>query len=178
MSAYLRARAPGGTFFFTVCLARPGSGLLVSHIDALRRAYVRTVATMPLRCDAMVVLPDHLHAVWTLPPGDTDYSERWRRIKHRFSRYVGAPPGTRAHSHLLKREAGLWQRRFWEHRIRDAADYRAHIAYCWADPQRHGLVELPGDWPFSSLGREIRAGRVAPDWRGPTDLPGRFGEAA
>jgi len=165
MSSYIRTRSPGGSFFFTVALDRRGSDLLVDRIDDLRVAYLRTMADMPLRCDAMVILPDHLHAVWTLPPGDTNYSERWRRIKHRFTRYVGSPP-SRNHSRLRKREAGVWQRRFWEHRIRDQSDFVAHVEYCWGNPVRHGLVARAAEWPYSSLQRDIRAGRVSAKWAG------------
>jgi len=149
-------------------------------------------------CDAVVILPDHLHAVWTLPPGDSGYSTRWGAIKARFTmhlrraarrpgfspapppeefprvrsgRYAGLKPGLRAD----KREAAIWQRRFWEHTIRDEADYRAHVAYCWGNPVKHGLVERAADWPFSSIHRDIRLGRVDPEWSGDV-FDGEFGE--
>ena len=113
MSNYIRARAPGGSFFFTVTLADRSSGLLTERIADLRRAYTATLRHAPLRCDAMVVLPDHLHAAWTLPPGDAAFSERWRKIKHRFTRIVGTEVGRTAHptrsaSKRAKRERGIW----------------------------------------------------------------------
>ncbi len=157
MSEYRRLRLPGATYFFTVNLAARGSDALVTHIDLLRHAYRVTAAEHPVHCDAMVVLPDHLHAVWTLPPGDADFSIRWRKIKARFTRWTGlwAPVSP---SKAGKREAGLWQRRFWEHAIRDEADHAAHVGYCLWNPVRHGIVAQAEDWPFSSIHRDIREG--------------------
>lgn len=169
MPNYRRARVSGASYFFTVNLASRRSDLLVTHIHELRAAYAATIQDMPVICDAMVVLPDHLHAVWTLPLGDCDFSERWRKIKHRFSRTLGGAVGRTAHPTALsaskraKRERGIWQRRFWEHVIRDEADYAAHVAYCWGNPVKHGFVEHAVDWPYSSLHRDIRLGR-APDY--------------
>ena len=180
MPTYRRLHLPGTSYFFTVNLADRRASLLTDRIADLRRAYAETVASAPVICDAMVVLPDHLHAVWTLPPGDSDYSERWRKIKHRFTRAVGAEVGRTAHptrsaSKRAKREAGIWQRRFWEHAIRDARDYRMHVGYCWGNPVKHGLVARAAEWPFSSIRRDIRAGRVDAGWAG--ELPeGVFGE--
>lgn len=174
MPNYHRVRVPGATFFFTVVLAERGSSLLTEQITDLRRAYLATIATMPVRCDAIVVLPDHMHAVWTLPAGDSGYSERWRKIKYRFSRAVGCKL-PRSASKIAKRETGIWQRRFWEHTIRNAQDYRRHVGYCWDNPVRHGLVSRAADWPFSSIHRDIRAGRVTPEWRGEL-VTGAFGE--
>ncbi|WP_172300031.1 transposase [Pseudoruegeria sp. HB172150] len=175
MSEYRRARVAGGTYFFTVNLAERGGSLLVDEIGALREAYRRTVAEAPFRCEAMVVLPDHLHALWTLPEGDSAYSERWRRIKARFSRSVGQARA-RSASKRAKRECGIWQRRFWEHTIRDERDFTAHLTYCWSNPVRHGLVQRAADWPFSSFQREVRAGRVDAAWVGDS-VEGDFGEA-
>lgn len=177
MSQYRRLRIPGATYFFTLALQDRGSDLLVRHIHDLRAAYAATIRDMPVRCEAIVVLPDHLHAVWTLPPGDCDFSERWRKIKSRFSRAVD-----RAHrpvhlpaSQAAKRECGIWQRRFWEHAIRDAQDYRRHVDYCWGNPVRHGLVAQAAHWPHSSIHREIRHGQLSPDWA-VDRVEGRFGE--
>lgn len=156
--------------FFTVTLAERGGDLLVSKIDLLREAVRKTHTAHPFRIDAWVVLPDHMHAVWTLPKGDADYSTRWGAIKAQFSqslcragftppsrfppvasgRYAGVNPGLR----VEKGEVAIWQRRFWEHHIRDERDYRAHVEYCWFNPVKHGFVELPGDWPFSSYHRD------------------------
>lgn len=165
MSKYRRVRVPGATYFFTLTLAARGSTVLTDHIAVLRHAYKQTCAEHPVLCDAMVVLPDHLHAVWTLPEADADFSVRWRKIKARFSREIDLAP-RRSISKVEKRERGVWQRRFWEHMIRDGVDYRAHVAYCWGNPVKHGYVERAVDWPYSSIHRDIRAGRVDPEWSG------------
>lgn len=170
MTAYRRLRIPGGTYFFTVRLARRGGSELVDHIGHLRSAYAVTLLERPFRTDAIVILPDHLHAVWTLPEGDDDFSNRWRLIKTRFTRAVGrrAPKGA---SQAAKRECGLWQRRFWEHAIRDRADLDLHRQRCWTDPVRHGLARRPQDWAFSSIHRDTREG-AAPDGVRPWFSPG------
>lgn len=152
MSNYLRPRIDGAAVFFTVALARRGDDLLVRQIEHLRAVVRRTRAERPFRIDAWVVLPDHLHCVWTLPEGDADYAVRWSVIKARFSRAM--PHGNRRASHAARREHGIWQRRYWEHHIRDEADYRAHLRYCWINPVKHGLVERPEDWPYSSYHRD------------------------
>lgn len=157
MSNYRRVRVAGVSYFFTVTLAERGRSTLTDNIEVLRAAYRATVADHPVRCDAMVVLPDHIHAVWTMPEGDADYSVRWSVIKARFSLAVGG--GRKRQSHIARREGGVWQRRFWEHMIRNEQDYAAHIRYCWFNPVKHGFVENPEDWPYSSVHRDIRAGR-------------------
>ncbi len=174
MPKYRRVVVPGASYFFTVALARRGDSTLTDNITLLRHAWRLTASEHPVRCDAMVVLPDHLHAVWTLPPGDADYSLRWRKLKARFSHALGQH-GVQSASQIAKRERGVWQRRFWEHMIRDEADFRAHVTYCWGNPVKHGLVAQAGEWPFSSIHRDIRAGRVEPEWAGTTP-DGVFGE--
>ena len=171
---YRRAWIPGATYFFTVNLADRRSHLLVDHIDALRAAVRDVKRRHPFEILAWVVLPEHMHTVWTLPPDDSDYSTRWNQIKGGFSRRI--PPGEfRSPSRTSKRERGIWQRRFWEHLIRDDADYRAHVAYCWGNPVKHGYVARAVDWPFSSIHRDIRAGRVEAEWSG--SMPeGDFGD--
>lgn len=149
MSRYLRPDRPGSTVFFTVNLAVRGSDVLVREIRALRTAVQQTLSERPVEIDAWVVLPDHMHCIWTLPLGDADFSTRWSVIKARFSRTM--PPVARRPSHVQRREHGVWQRRFWEHHIRDAQDYRDHMRYCWMNPVQHGLVEDPADWPYSSF---------------------------
>lgn len=173
MTAYRRLRIPGATYFFTLALEDRTSTALTSRINTLRHAFFQTLAERPVHIDAIVILPDHLHAIWTLPEGDADYSTRWRLIKARFSATL--PPGPRRASLRRKGERGLWQRRFWEHTIRDGADYDAHMRYCWGNPVKHGLAPRACDWPYSSIHRDIRHGRVDPDWAG--QIPeGRFGE--
>ncbi|MCV6583934.1 MAG: transposase [Marinibacterium sp.] len=169
MSHYIRPRICGARVFFTVNLQRRGSDLLVREIDSLRAAVRQTRRERPFEIDAWVVLPDHMHAVWTLPCGDADFSTRWGAIKARFSmdrgragfspppdlpvvtrgRYAGLKPGLRQ----SKRERGIWQRRFWEHHIRNDEDLAACIRQCHLDPVAHGLVAHPRDWPFSSIHR-------------------------
>lgn len=152
MSRYIRPRLPGASIFFTVALAERGGDLLIREIVRLRQAVTRGLAERPVGIDAMVILPDHLHAVWTLPEGDCAYGLRWAAIKAGFSR--GLPPGQLRHSHIRRREKGIWQRRFWEHHLRSDADKRAAITYCWQNPVKHGLVDDPMAWPFSSIHRD------------------------
>lgn len=159
MSNYFRPKIPGATIFFSVCLADRRSTTLVDQVDDLREAVQRTKIERPFFIDAWVVLPDHLHAVWTLPPGDHDFSTRWSVIKARFSRSV--PMGLKRPSHFSRRERAVWQRRFWEHHIRGPKDYEDVIRYCYWNPVKHGLVKNPAEWPFSSVHRDIRMGRSA-----------------
>ncbi len=143
---------PGAAVFFTVALADRRSDMLVREIGALRQAVRMTRAERPFGIDAWVVLPDHMHCVWRLPEGDADFSTRWSVIKARFSRAM--PQVTQRRSHVVRREHGIWQRRFWEHHIRDEVDWRAHVRYCWINPVKHGLVSDPAEWPYSSYHRD------------------------
>ena len=174
MSRYRRNYVQGASYFFTVNLAWRNDRLLIDQIDLLRGVFARVTQDWPVTCDAMVVLPDHLHAVWTLPVGDSNYSERWRLLKYYFSRDLGQRR-PRSDSKIAKRECGVWQRRFWEHTIRDEADYAMHVRYCWSNPVKHGFVKQASDWPYSSIHRDIRAGHVDPEWAGILE-DGTFGE--
>ncbi|MFT4276951.1 MAG: transposase [Rhodopseudomonas sp.] len=176
MPNYRRAFVPGGCWFFTVALLERRNTLLVDHITALRDAVARTRERFPFEIDAVVVLPDHLHAVWTLPPGDADFSTRWRLIKTHFAK---APPKEERLSAVRARrgERGIWQRRFWEHLIRDEADYARHVEYCMINPVKHGLVSRVQDWPTSSFHRDVRRGVFPLDWAGDASVEGEFGEA-
>lgn len=158
MSRYLRPRLTGAPIFFTVALARRGGTALVDHVGLLRAAVAQTRAERSFHIAAWVVMPDHLHCIWILPEGDCDYSTRWRLIKARFSR--GLPMGARRESHVARQERGIWQRRFYEHHIRDEADMAAHLWYCWWNPVKHGFVTRPEDWPYSSYHRDRAMGRV------------------
>ncbi len=151
MPNYIRPRVPGATVFFTVALAERGSDLLVREVARLREVVAMTRAERPFGIAAWVVLPDHLHAVWVLPEGDRDFSTRWRLIKSRFS--MGLPAGFLRRSHLVRQERGVWQRRFWEHHVRDEAGFAACVAYCHSNPVKHGLVERAEDWPYSTVRR-------------------------
>ena len=164
MRNYLRTRVAGGTYFFTVNLAeRRGNTLLVDRIDALRHAFRLTRRERPFALEAIVVLPEHLHCLWKLPSGDDDYPTRWRLIKARFSRSVPLDE-RRSRSRQLKRERGIWQRRYWEHCIRDEDDFRRHLDYIHFNPVKHGFVRRSADWPHSSLPRWIGRGVYRADW--------------
>lgn len=164
MPDYRRYRIPGGCYFFTVNLLERGrNDLLIRHIDALRQS-VRTVRrNRPFQIDSWVVLPDHIHCVWTLPPGDLDNANRWRLIKQNFSRSL-AKTEIRSNVRQRRGERGIWQRRFWEHLILDEADYAAHIEYCMINPVKHGLVRWVCDGPYSSFHRDVARGIFPLDW--------------
>ncbi|MEO1196897.1 MAG: transposase [Pseudomonadota bacterium] len=181
MSAYLRPKIPGACIFFTVALANRGTTTLVDQIDLLRDAVRQARRERPFEINAWVVLPDHLHAVWTLPEGDADYAVRWGAIKSRFTRrlrdrrrpgfspadvpddlpvvqsgrYAGLKPGLRKG----KREQAVWQRRFYDRHIRNDEEFSAAVRYCHLNPVKHGFVERAEDWPYSSVHRELAAGR-------------------
>jgi putative transposase len=164
MRRYVRARIEGGTYFFTVNLARRGGNrLLIDRIDALRDAFRATRRAHPFHIDAIVVLPEHLHAIWTLPPGDADFSVRWSLIKARFSRAV-EPGERRSVSRLRRRERGVWQRRYYEHVIRDETDFARHVDYVHWNPVKHGWAARAADWPHSSFHRFVRRGWLPADW--------------
>ncbi len=155
MPNYRRAFVPGGCWFFTVNLNDRRETLLVDHIEILCAAVRQTQSRLPFHIDAMVVLPEHIHAVWSLPEGDADFAVRWSRIKYRFS--LALPKGEELSDSRRRRgERGVWQRRYWEHLIRDERDFGHHIDYCWFNPVKHGLVARVEDWPFSSMHREMR----------------------
>jgi putative transposase len=163
VAEYRRVRLAGAAYFFTVVLADRESGLLVEQVEMLRAAVRREMAVHPFHIDAWVVLPDHMHCIWTLPPGDADYSTRWKNIKAAFSR---ALPRDELLSTVQKKrgERGIWQRRFWEHTIRDDADYLVHLNYVHLNPLKHGLVEHVKDWPYSSFHRYVAKGFYPVDW--------------
>ena len=147
MPNYRRGLVPGGCWFFTVNLLDRRTSLLTNEIVALRAATQWTRQRYPFQIDAFVVLPDHLHAIWTLPPDDTDFSLRWRLIKSLFAKSI--PKGEwLSPVRRARGERGIWQRRFWEHLIRDDEDYSRHAEYCYINPVKHGLVRCVQDWPF------------------------------
>ena len=175
MPNYHRNRVPGGTYFFTANLLDRKSDLLVTHVDALRGA-VRTVRTRaPFHIDAWVVLPEHMHCIWTLPPGDVDYTGRWRALKKAFTKSIPANE-PRSAVRINRAERGIWQRRFWEHTIRDERDYAAHLDYVHFNPVKHALATHPADWPFSSFRHCVAAGLYPPGWCGTDDEPNEAGE--
>ena len=169
MPDYRRNRMPGGTYFFTVNLLERKSDLLVEYIDCLREAVRMVRFNQPFHIDAWVVLPDHMHCVWTLPDGDADYSSRWKAIKIAFSKSI---PKTERLSavRIAKGERGIWQRRYWEHTIRNDKDYAAHIDYCHINPLKHGLVKQVADWPYSTFHALVKAGIYVENWAGVEDI--------
>jgi putative transposase len=176
MTAYRRNFIPGGCFFFTVNLADRRSKLLTEYADVLRFAFRETRERHPFTIDAMVVLPDHLHAIWTMPEGNRDFATRWRLIKSTFSRNFAAGEPVSA-SRVAKGERGIWQRRYWGHTIRDEDDFVRHVDYIHINPVKHGLVTRVRDWPYSSFHRMVRRGICPEDWAGDlAELSGRFGE--
>ena len=166
MPNYRRAWQPGGTYFFTVAqLKRQGNDLLTRHVDLLRECVRSVRASYPFHIHSWVVLPDHLHCVIELPPGDADFATRWRLIKMGFSKAL--PHGEeRSTSRIRRGERGIWQRRFWEHLIRDEADFHAHMDYVHINPLKHGLVERVADWPYSTFHALVAEGFYARDWGG------------
>lgn len=166
MANYTRAWQPGGTWFFTVtCLGRYDNDLRVKNIGILRRSVGTVKRSYPFAIHAWVVLPDHLHCVISLPEGDTDFATRWRLIKAGFSK--GLPEREWVSDTRRRRgERGVWQRRYWEHLIRDDADFQAHVDYCHINPLKHGLVERVGDWPYSTFHRMVEQGVYPGDWAG------------
>jgi putative transposase len=176
MTNYRRNFVPGGTYFFTVNLANRDSGVLTENIALLRTAFRYARLRHPFTIDAIVVLPDHLHAIWTLPDGDPDFSLRWRLIEAMFSR--GLPAGERVSaSRDRKGERGVWQRRYWEHTIRDEDDFARHADYIHFNPVKHGYAPSAGDWPHSSFHRMVRLGVYPAAWaRKAEDDRAGFGE--
>ena len=166
MTDYRRAYLTGATWFFTVNLAeRRGNRLLIDKIDALRVAFAYTKQRRPFQMEAVVILPDHLHCVLTLPSGDADFSTRWNLLKGYFSRSIDK--GERiSTSREKRRERGLWQRRFWEHCIRDQEDFNKHVDYIYRYPIKHGWAKQAADWPYSSFHRFVAKGIYPSNWGG------------
>ena len=160
---YRRADVAGGTYFFTVNLAERKNTLLIDHFDKLRTAFNKTKKQHPFCLDALVILPEHLHTLWTLPPNDNDFAKRWMLIKSNFSRQL--PKTERINqSRQTKGERGIWQRRYWEHLIRDEIDYQTHVDYIHNNPVKHGYVENPTDWKYSTIHQHIEQGKTEPNW--------------
>lgn len=168
MSNYTRAWVRGGTYFFTVNLLDRRRRLLVDHIDVLRGAFAAGRARRPFEVVAAVVLPDHLHCLWTLPAGDADNATRWGHIKTAFSRALPRVEH-RSVRRIARAERGIWQRRYWEHVIRDDRDLAAHVDYIYFNPVKHGHARRVVDWPHSTFHRDVARGAVAADWGGDGD---------
>ncbi|KTD47914.1 Transposase IS200 like protein [Legionella quinlivanii] len=160
---YRRVIIPGATYFFTVNLQNRSSKLLIEHIDVLRTAFRRSKHYYPFVIDAIVILPDHLHIIMTLPENDGNFSLRWNLIKGIFSRQL---PINELISPIQKnrRERGIWQKRFWEHLIRDDLDIEHYVNYIHYNPVKHGHVAQPVDWPYSSIHRFVKNGILPSHW--------------
>ena len=168
MSKYRRLRIPGATYFFTVITAsrRP---ILTTEFGrvCLHQSLADVKAEQPFEIVAIVLLPDHLHTIWTLPEGDDNYSSRWADVKSTFTKKYLAAGGVEApisESRRRKGERGIWQRRFWEHCIRDDDDLKRCVDYVHYNPVKHGLVLRVRDWPWSSFARFVDLGEYPPDW--------------
>lgn len=168
MPNYRRAYVPGGSYFFTLVTAGRAPLLCTDNGRVcLRRAIQGARVRWPFHTAAIVLLPDHLHSVWTLPAGDSRFSLRWAWIKKEFRKgWIGTGGAEQEVSPSKERDGrrGVWQRRFWEHRLRDETDFERHCDYIHYNPVKHGLVSCPGEWPFSTFLRFVRAGDYPPDW--------------
>ncbi|NTV12809.1 MAG: transposase [Desulfobulbaceae bacterium] len=166
MPDYRRAWHPGGTYFFTVTtLERHGNDLLTRHIAILREVVGLIRQAHPFIIHGWVVLPDHLHCLIELPPLDMDFALRWRLIKAGFSKKLPKDE-RRSQVRRARGERGLWQRRYWEHLIRDERDYAAHLDYVHFNPVKHGHVRRVADWPYSTFHRLVAEGVYPKDWAG------------
>ncbi|WP_339461415.1 REP-associated tyrosine transposase [Pseudomonas sp. EA_105y_Pfl2_R69] len=175
MTNYRRDQTPGASWFFTLNLADRRQTLLTEQIDLLRASFRHVMRQHPWQIDAIVILPDHLHALCTLPSDDADFAVRWRLIKTGFSRALPYGECISA-SRQRKDERGIWQRRYWEHRIRDQADFNRHVDYIHQNPRKHGHVQRVADWPWSSFHRYVRAGLLPGDWAGGEEMEITVGE--
>ena len=175
MVNYRRNYITGGTYFFTVNLYHRDTELLTRYIQALREAFRSTKQQHPFRIDAIVILPDHLHTLWTLPKGDDNYPQRWRSIKSQFTRAIkiqGYP--------VKKNKRGehyVWQKRYWEHTIKNQHDLQRHMDYIHYNPVKHGHVNNVSDWQYSSFHRYVAKGRLDKKWESQCrDDPHDYGE--
>jgi len=163
---YRRNRVQGGTYFFTVITAnRAPVFRSPAAVACLRSSFSSVMQRFPFSIEAMVVLPDHLHSIWTLPEDDHDFSRRWRLIKAGFTKRVKDVPGLPTCVN-----GSLWQKRFWEHTIRDGRDFERHVDYIHFNPVKHGYVARASDWPYSSFHRFVREGILPVDWAVDEDL--------
>ncbi len=173
MSHYRRNYVEGGTFFFTVVTYKRQPLLTDVAVDILRESFRECMYARHFTIEAIVVLPEHIHCIWQLPAHNYDYSVRWKEIKDCFTkeyiRRVGEPAVKPTASMLKKGEKGIWQRRFWEHTIQDEDDYRMHIDYIHYNPVKHGLVNAPKNWPYSSFHRFVKKGILSELWAGPAE---------
>jgi putative transposase len=182
MPEYRRSFLPGGSFFFTVVTYNRQPFLVSPEARAiLHAAWMDVQQRFPFTTDAICLLPDHLHCNWTLPEGDTNYSVRWKEIKRLFSKEYGYQmelTEARSASRVKRGERTVWQRRFWEHTLRDEADWRQHMDYIHYNPVKHGWVQRVKDWEWSSFHRYVKMGFYDAEWGGKekVDIPLICGE--
>lgn len=171
MVNYRRSRIQGGTYFFTVNLYDRSSNHLVTHINHLRRAFRTVQKQRPFEIVASVILPEHLHIIITLPDDDCNFPERWKAIKSQFTRAL-VQDNIVCLTKNKKGEYNLWQRRYWEHQIRDEVDLQHHVDYIHYNPVKHGHVRQVVDWPYSSFHRYVKSGVIESNWGGGDKLDG------
>ncbi len=166
MSDYLRTHLNGSTYFFTVVTyMRYPIFKEATSINLLKKCFQNVMKIHLFNLDAIVILPDHLHTIWTLPEDESDYSTRWKQIKGSFSRSYGGSNSRKITESMQKKgEKGIWQRRFWEHLIRNQEDFNRHCDYIHYNPVKHGLVNSPSEWEFSSLKKFVEKGIYNKDW--------------
>ena len=168
MPNYRRAHLPGGSYFFTVVTHGRAPFLCIPLARrCLRRTIRLTQHRWTFSVDAFVLLPDHFHTIWTLPQDDSDFSKRVGFFKKEFTKMwleSGGSESTRSDSQLEHRRKGVWQRRFWEHAIRDESDYIKHVEYIHYNPVKHGLADCPHAWPYSSFHRFAKEGTIPLNW--------------
>jgi putative transposase len=176
MPDYRRNYTSGGTYFFTV-VTHQRLPILTSGLgrECFRKALLREQVVRPFDLFAIVLLPDHLHCIWSLPPGDADYSLRWSRIKGSFSRAFlldGGQEGTQTASRERHRERAIWQRRFWEHTCRNVNDLKRCLDYLHWNPVKHGLVNRVKDYAWSSFDKFVQLGEYDLEWGSENPCPG------
>lgn len=164
MSNYRRSFVQGGTYFFTLVLQDRSKRFLIDYIDVLREAFAETRRRYPFETQAICILPDHLHWIMTLPENDADYSIRIRLLKTLFSQKLPEYCRVQNASRKKRGDLGIWQRRFWEHTIRDEEDLARHTDYVYYNPVKHGHAGNVSDWPYSSFHRDVKKGLYPPDW--------------
>ena len=181
MPNYRRSQTEGGTYFFTVNTLQRQPFLVAADVrEALREAIKEIRVSFPFAIDAWVLLPDHLHCLWTLPPGDADFATRWRIIKTRVTQGCGKRLMrdeylTARRKHKL--QGSLWQNRYWEHQIRDEGDFDRHADYIHWNPVKHGYVKVVANWQYSSFHQYVKEGVYPCDWAsGEEEIGAEFGE--
>lgn len=163
---YRRAFVPGGSYFFTLVTEKRRKLFAEdANVEVLRQAFQHVMAKRPFEIDAAVVLPDHLHCIWTLPPGDADFATRWRLVKTWFTKHCALeykmPPDA---SRLKRGEQAIWQHRYWEHMLRGELDFERHVDYIHYNPVKHGYTDKPSKWRYSSLHRYVDQGIISDKW--------------